>query len=152
MNRYGQAHAGDYRPSRRSFIKKTSGTVVLATAGGPLAACGKDNATDDLKADFPIVLADHPKLMEANQTVLVDAGLNSPLAVTRLSDEEFLITGTECNHEACSVGLDSDGGGWTCPCHGAKFDLDGVKTKGPATADLTPYGYNLTEDVLTVLA
>jgi cytochrome b6-f complex iron-sulfur subunit len=40
-----------------------------------------------------------------------------------------------CPHLGCTVDTQSDG--FTCPCHGSRFDLQGGPTGGPATKALT---------------
>ena len=34
-----------------------------------------------------------------------------------------------CPHAGCLVGLDPQGNGFTCPCHAARFDLDGKRSE-----------------------
>jgi Rieske Fe-S protein len=41
-----------------------------------------------------------------------------------------------CTHLGCSVTLDADGKGISCPCHGSRFDLEGRRIAGPARDDL----------------
>jgi isorenieratene synthase len=41
-----------------------------------------------------------------------------------------------CTHMGCPVGLDAATGGFTCPCHGAKYDADGKPTEGPTVVPL----------------
>jgi len=41
-----------------------------------------------------------------------------------------------CTHAACIVGWNSEEKSWDCPCHGARFDIDGKVLTGPATIDL----------------
>jgi thiosulfate dehydrogenase [quinone] large subunit len=36
------------------------------------------------------------------------------------------------------VNFDSAATGFTCPCHGSRFDANGKLLHGPATAGLTP--------------
>ncbi|MBK5937838.1 FAD-dependent oxidoreductase [Halochromatium roseum] len=41
-----------------------------------------------------------------------------------------------CTHMGCPVGLDAATGGFACPCHGAKYDSNGVPTAGPTIVPL----------------
>ena len=120
------------------------GAVVLCLGG-----CGDEADVDILKRDLTISLGEHPELAEAGQSALIEAGLKSPISVTRTGDESFVVTGTECNHAACSV--QRSGEGWRCPCHGSTFQLGGALTRGPATAGLIVYDFTLEGDTLTVL-
>ncbi len=121
-----------------------TGTVAAGACLG--AGCSFGGAV--LTRDLDVVVADHPQLASVDRTALIDAGLGYPLAVTRTSDTDFLVTGTECNHQGCEV--TRSGGGWLCPCHGSLFDLDGTLRRGPATAGLTTYDYEFDGTMLTI--
>jgi isorenieratene synthase len=41
-----------------------------------------------------------------------------------------------CTHMGCPVGPDPATGGFVCPCHGARYDRDGVPTEGPTVIPL----------------
>ncbi|MET3499197.1 glycine/D-amino acid oxidase-like deaminating enzyme/nitrite reductase/ring-hydroxylating ferredoxin subunit [Mucilaginibacter rubeus] len=42
-----------------------------------------------------------------------------------------------CTHAACIVSWNSEEKSWDCPCHGARYDIDGNVLTGPATKGLT---------------
>jgi glycine/D-amino acid oxidase-like deaminating enzyme/nitrite reductase/ring-hydroxylating ferredoxin subunit len=41
-----------------------------------------------------------------------------------------------CTHAKCIVNWNSEEKSWDCPCHGARYDIDGRVLTGPATKDL----------------
>jgi glycine/D-amino acid oxidase-like deaminating enzyme/nitrite reductase/ring-hydroxylating ferredoxin subunit len=41
-----------------------------------------------------------------------------------------------CTHAACIVNWNAEEISWDCPCHGARYDIDGKVLTGPATKDL----------------
>jgi len=41
-----------------------------------------------------------------------------------------------CTHAACIVNWNGEEKSWDCPCHGARYDIDGRILTGPATRDL----------------
>jgi Rieske Fe-S protein len=80
-------------------------------------------------------------LMEVGQTaeasVNLVAGLETPLAVTRLSVTQVVAVSRICTHMQCTVNLPvSAGGALECPCHGSRFTTSGQVTNGPAERPL----------------
>jgi glycine/D-amino acid oxidase-like deaminating enzyme/nitrite reductase/ring-hydroxylating ferredoxin subunit len=43
-----------------------------------------------------------------------------------------------CTHAACMVNWNSEEKSWDCPCHGARYDINGRVLTGPATKNLQP--------------
>jgi Rieske Fe-S protein len=43
-----------------------------------------------------------------------------------------------CPHKGCAIGYAAAAGRFECPCHDARFDLDGRRLHGPAERDLDP--------------
>jgi Rieske Fe-S protein len=41
-----------------------------------------------------------------------------------------------CTHAKCTVGWNTAEKTWDCPCHGARYDIDGQVLTGPARMDL----------------
>ena len=134
--------------SRRAFLGTTSGAVALTVVS---SGCGAHDV-DRLAEDVQIDLAAYPELATVGETVMVEVDMLAlPLAITRIGDDvdALLVNGTECNHRGC--GVERDGEGFRCPCHGAEFDLDGELRKGPATEGLVAYDFEVSEDgILTV--
>lgn len=130
--------------NRRVFLVTTGAAAATLPA---LGACfGTTGET--LASDVDINLSDYPGLATLNNTVLVDVGLDGPLAVTQTATDEFVITGTICTHAGCQVRPSS--GSLNCPCHGSIFSLDGEVVRGPASSPLPIYDWVLDGDVLTV--
>jgi glycine/D-amino acid oxidase-like deaminating enzyme/nitrite reductase/ring-hydroxylating ferredoxin subunit len=46
-----------------------------------------------------------------------------------------------CTHAACIVNWNNEEKSWDCPCHGARYDIDGKVLTGPATRDLAKFNY-----------
>lgn len=42
----------------------------------------------------------------------------------------------ECTHMKCTIAWNSVESSWDCPCHGARFDIDGAVLTGPASVNL----------------
>jgi Rieske Fe-S protein len=128
--------------NRRTFLATSSALVVLPAIGG----CTGGGAV--LSNDLDVKLSDHPDLATVGKTVLIDAGLGLPIAITLTGPGTYAITSTECTHQGCEVNRDSIG--WTCPCHGSQFTLEGDVRRGPAQDPLPMYDYVVSGDVLTI--
>src|SRR4029079_10305292 len=55
----------------------------------------------------------------------------------RLSAEEVVAIGANCTHACCVINYNENGsdpaaGGFTCPCHGSQYRMDGSVKRGPA--------------------
>ena len=51
-------------------------------------------------------------------------------------DSSIHIVSTTCTHLNCGVSWNGLEQSWDCPCHGARFDYDGIVLNGPADRDL----------------
>lgn len=131
--------------TRRRFLH-----VVTAASAGACFGCANPGSVDVLTEDFTVKISEVPELQEIGKTALVDAGTLRPIAITHIAEGDFIVTGTECNHQHC--GVTRSGDGWRCPCHGSTFTLEGDLLGGPATAGLTVYDWTLDGDLLTILA
>lgn len=72
--------------------------------------------------------------------LLTQAG-NTEVIIVRnpKSTENLIALNASCTHQGCKVEWRSGASEFSCPCHGAKFALDGKATKGPATEALASY-------------
>lgn len=132
---------------RRRFLVLSGAAAALPR----LVGCGGGGGdVDVLTADFDLQLSDHPQLAEIGNTAFVDAGLSRPLAVTLTAPGEYIVTATECTHQGC--GVQRSGDGFSCPCHGSRFALDGSVERGPASDPLPLYDWVVNGDVLTIKA
>jgi Rieske Fe-S protein len=82
--------------------------------------------------------------MGVGETVAASAslvgGLDTPLAVTRLTETEVAAVSRVCTHMGCTVALPaSRGGTLDCPCHGSRFQAGGGVVQGPAVRDLSSF-------------
>ncbi len=60
------------------------------------------------------------------------------------NNDKFSAFSSRCPHLGCRIGsIENDE--LVCPCHGSKFDLEGICTKGPAIKSLRKLEYTLDE-------
>jgi cytochrome b6-f complex iron-sulfur subunit len=57
---------------------------------------------------------------------------------------EVMVYSLTCTHLGCTV--EQDGGEFACPCHGSRFDKNGVVLKGPAQKPLQKLRVDVLED------
>ncbi len=76
------------------------------------------------------------------KTIMHASGI--PLVLVRRSEDEFIALEKKCPHLGCMVELEQ--GEMFCPCHGAKFTLDGTRITGPSPRDLKRYKVEVRPD------
>jgi len=124
------------KATRRRFVV-ASGT----TLAGALTGCGgggsSPSAPSTPATPPPISGEIRIPLMGIGETATATAnlvgGLQTPLAVTRLSATQVVAVSRICTHMQCTVALPaSPGGTLDCPCHGSRFQTNGQVVNGPA--------------------
>lgn len=107
--------------SRRNFIKLGTAAIGMLAATRLSVAFGAESVWVAIgsEADF-----------ELDQPVLVSGG--KAFVVRRAAGLQAL--SARCTHGSCKVSW--QGGRFVCPCHQARFGLDGEVLKGPARAPL----------------
>ena len=138
--------SGSHELSRRDFIKVTTGIV-----GGLIGA------VVGLPSVFYLI---DPALQEGGKEAWVpigkfedmQIGTPYPFSFTRVqvngwertassfggyavrrsdSPDELLILNSRCTHLACTVNWSDEAGAYICPCHDAKFSMEGEVLDGP---------------------
>ncbi len=97
---------------------------------------GKYFATDELEVLAGIAPGD-------GKVVTID---NAHVAVSKDSDGKIHAVSSVCTHMKCDVSWNNAEHSWDCPCHGARYSMDGKVLTGPATQNLEPV--SLTESVV----
>jgi Rieske Fe-S protein len=128
------------KTTRRVFVVTTGATVA-----GTFTGCGGGGSSPSSPSAPPtappISGEIRVPLMGVGETVTASAnlvgGLQTPLAVTRVSQTEVVAVSRICTHESCTVNLPtSSGGTLDCPCHGSRFRTTGQVVNGPAARAL----------------
>jgi glycine/D-amino acid oxidase-like deaminating enzyme/nitrite reductase/ring-hydroxylating ferredoxin subunit len=89
---------------------------------------------DRLKGLFDSSLAD---LKPGEAKLLTLDG--EKIAAHRDEQGELHAVSAVCTHLGCIVNWNSAEQSWDCPCHGARFDIDGEVLQTPAIKNLQPY-------------
>jgi len=69
--------------------------------------------------------------------------LSDPQAVLLHTEGGFSALSLVCTHLGCTVEQKTDG--FTCPCHGSRFDKDGNVMHGPAEKHLNTFRVEMTD-------
>jgi Rieske Fe-S protein len=123
--------------------------VVFAFAG--VLACGGSTQADPPDADdgwIEVPLAEVPALRQVGASAVVRRPEDLlDVQVIRLETRVAAVWHL-CTHGSCEVEVRSDEGVLQCPCHGARFDLDGEVLRGPATRPLRRFEAVISGDSL----
>ncbi len=116
------------RPTRRAVL--LSSLVLSACGSASIVDAGAPPTGDGWKTTpFPSEL----ESVGAAVVELPEALIN--LWIIRLDDGTFTAAWRVCTHGACDVEPVKNEG-FVCPCHGARFSIDGTVLTGPATRPL----------------
>lgn len=55
-----------------------------------------------------------------------------------------------CTHMGFHPGWELSGGYWECPCHGSRFNSDGLALRAPATLPLTSLVFHIESDEIVL--
>src|SRR5450759_5197047 len=126
--------------SRRDFLKLASSAIL--TASGLLGLGGLlrflDTQTDAVPpTDFDLGPASN--YASGSRTLRPEI----PAVVFRTTGG-FTAMSLVCTHLGCTV--ESKPEGFTCPCHGSRFDLQGKVLRGPAGKPLNSLRTGITSD------
>ena len=128
------------KATRRVFVVATGATVASTLAG---CGGGGGSPTAPSAPPTPPTISGEVRvpLMGVGETVTAFAnlvgGLQTPMAVTRMSQTEVVAVSRVCTHEGCIIELPrSAGATLDCPCHGSRFRTTGQVVNGPATRAL----------------
>lgn len=154
--------SGSHELSRRDFIKVTTGIV-----GGLIGA------VVGLPSVFYLI---DPALQEGGKEAWIpigkfedmQIGTPYPFSFTRVqvngwertassfggyavrksdNPDELLILNSRCTHLACTVNWSGEANAYICPCHDAKFGMEGEVLDGPPPRALDVYEeHRVTED------
>ena len=112
---------------RRTLLK----ALGWSTLGAGLGTCGLalQGQGCGLEQPVPVALGELSEFPRDTVREFPEHGL----AVIR-RERGLEIVSTRCTHLGCTVRL--SGQGWSCPCHGGRFALDGAVLGGPPPAPL----------------
>jgi cytochrome b6-f complex iron-sulfur subunit len=117
---------------RRQFFVKMGMTSILVAAAGTGVFAYQFLSPNVLYEPSPIVNAGKPDRYPLGSVTLDP---ETAIYVVHDPDGYFALSAT-CTHLGCLTAFKSELGIIACPCHGSKFNRDGVKIAGPAPKPL----------------
>jgi Rieske Fe-S protein len=150
--------------SRRDFIKVTTGIVggvIGLVVGLPTVSYLIDPALREggKEAWIPIGKLEDMEIGKPYQFSFTRVQVNGwertsnsfgGFALRKSEDpNDLLILNSRCTHLACTVNWSEEANAYLCPCHDAKFSIEGEVLDGPPPRPLDPFNeFRLTEDGL----
>jgi cytochrome b6-f complex iron-sulfur subunit len=142
---------------RREFLSQATLAAVSAVlaacsgGGGGVFAPGSANpepGAGTAGGTLNVTLASFPALGSAGGIAAVGSVGGKPVAVVRTGDTSYMALSRICTHAGCEISIAS--GGFSCPCHGSRFNASGAATQGPAQQALQRFNVAVSGDGLTL--
>ena len=114
--------------------------AVAATGTGVAQAAGT----------LRVRLSKFPALKKVGGAAVVGRIGSTQVAVVRTARNRYVALDRRCPHAGGIVNASS--GGWVCPLHGSRFDLDGDKVSGVTPTGLRKLRSKLSRGTLTITA
>ncbi|MEY2964284.1 MAG: hypothetical protein RLZZ228_97 [Actinomycetota bacterium] len=147
MGRHTRTMDTDQSIERLGITRRQALAAAAALCGlGAATANGVAQAAGSLK----VRLRDYPALKKVGGAAVVGRIGSTQVAVVRTGRKSYVALDRRCPHAGGIVNAAS--GGWACPLHNSRFDLDGDVTSGPASTGLRRLRSRLKRGVLTVRA
>jgi Rieske Fe-S protein len=133
----------------------TSATIVARDAGtgetdaADAAACAEGPVADPTKW-LEVPLASVPDLASHGAASVDDDAALVHVWIVALGGDCYRAIWKICTHGACELGFNDTARRLECPCHGARFGLDGAVLNGPATAPVRVLAVQRSGDSLFV--
>ena len=142
---------------RREFLSQatlTAVAVVLAACSGdggggggvtgPAATPNPEPTPGTSGSSLTVTLGSFSALANVGGIAAVGNLGTKPVAVVRTGTASYTALSRICTHAGCDVNV--AGNGFSCPCHGSKFDSQGQATQGPAQTALQRFSVAVSSD------
>jgi Rieske Fe-S protein len=113
---------------------------------GAVAAAGTGEA--QAAGRLRVRLSRYPALKKVGGAAVVGRIGSTQVAVVRTARNRYVALDRRCPHQGGIV--EPSTGGWTCPFHQSRFDLDGDKVSGVTPTGLRKLPSKLRRGVLTI--
>ena len=124
--------------NRREFVIAATAAAACACAACDALAAGPTTAPSGSKQ------VDVGKLEDFKKDGITDKFSKTERILVIRSEGKLYAPTSTCTHKNCAIKAKE--GELVCPCHGSKYTLMGVPTKGPAKYPLYRYGISKDEN------
>jgi cytochrome b6-f complex iron-sulfur subunit len=128
--------------SRRYFLESVGIGAIGVAAAGSLLLTGEYLSPNVLKEPPTKFKAGQPDTYAPGTTTL---NKEQKVYIVRAKEGYFYALSAVCTHLGCITNWKSEEGIIACPCHGSKFNIEGIKIDGPAPRPLDRYMMSLDE-------
>ncbi len=132
---------------RREFINWAGLGLIASYLPVALVACAENNSATEDNSDSELLLVGTISQLEETGFLLNE---ESKIMVVKNSDGEFMAVNPTCTHQGCIVEWKPNDANFVCPCHDAKFAVDGTVLAEPAKLPLATYKVKEENDELKV--
>ena len=149
--------------SRREFTKVVSaflGSVMGAIMGIPIIGYVIDPALKSQTSDewvslgplenYPIGIPSPFTFTQTKVNGWERTTTSYGVYVLRHSESELKVLSNSCTHLSCRVTWNEGDQSYNCPCHDARFDIEGEVIYGPPPHPLDTFEYKVEEGVLFI--
>ena len=133
-----QVEAKKGEATRRRFLKSAAG-LAGGFALGLQAVTRADGETQSTPAATETVVPVPEKVLAKVGGFDVVETKGDKIIVVRTSTTSVAACSAVCSHKGCTVEYEAKSQELVCPCHGARFGLDGKVKQGPARRGLKSY-------------
>jgi cytochrome b6-f complex iron-sulfur subunit len=132
-----ESHSDDIRPSRREFLSYIWGaSIALAFGGASAGLAWYMLPRENPKEVYTFTYGLPPRGSTARVPQAHMNEWNRRFIMSHTDDDSLIALHRLCTHEHCFVKWVPLNHRYECPCHGAKFELDGTYIEGPAPRHL----------------
>lgn len=161
----------DANEERRDFLYIATGAFAAAAVGftawpvidqmNPdasvlaLSSVEIDLSTIQLGQVLTVLWQGKPIFISHRTPAMIEAVRETPLSrlidpqpdVDRVEEPQWLVVVGICTHLGCiPTEVETNRGGWFCPCHGSVYDASGRVLRGPAPLNLAVPPYRFSSD------
>jgi len=125
--------------SRRRFLGQAAAVGGLALL--PTLAVGapeKEKKEQETDKNVAVPLPDNEALKKVGGSVVVETD-DDKIIIAHTGEASYVACSAVCTHRGCLVEYQHESQQFRCPCHQARFALDGKVLRGPARKPLREY-------------